>query len=216
MPKLVILTPNNLTLQILYINSLSSSVRPTRQFVGRTGPDSRILYETTVPRFNPPAEPARTVILGFCHSAFSVTLRRIDRKEKKRGSVDWRLECAAKSWPNGWIMGGGGSGQARGFFIHVSHPFSSIQWMWIVNPPLWERRDEWGKKTIGRTWMFCFWMNFYMDEKKRASWGKKRTGRRLMIFNDFFSGWISISMRKITGDFTVAFGHRHPLVTLVH
>jgi hypothetical protein len=31
-------------------------------------------------------------------------------------------------------------------------------------------------------------MNFYMDEKKRASWGKKRTGRRLMIFNDFFSG----------------------------
>jgi hypothetical protein len=55
-----------------------------------------------------------------------------------------------------------------------------------------------------------------MDEKKRASWGKKRTGRRLMIFNDFFSGWISISMRKITGDFTVAFGHRHPLVTLVH
>jgi len=24
-------------------------------------------------------------------------------------------------------------------------------------------------------------MNFYMDEKKRASWGKKTTGRRLMI-----------------------------------
>jgi len=120
--------------------------------------------------------------LELLRFAFSVTLRRIDW-----GGLFPR--CWLTTWVRCQILtermdywGAAGRGFHSRFSHHlhrVSHPFWSIQWMWIIIPNY--ERDEWG--WIWPYGFFCFpnfgWIN--IDEYQRElvfCWMRKEQTRK--------------------------------------
>ncbi len=181
--------------------------------------------DATVPRFNPPAEPARTVGFGKPDSARTVWFGKRDSAR----TVGFGNQAASARAHGTWFSGLGISTLGPGKFQDM------VFRTWDLNFGAWiftlavSKTETW--KLLGRAFQdvgsqlwdlgnFRIWFSGHgFQDLGSQLWGldfhtRGFQDRTLKTFRTWFSGCgISILGPGFhTGAFTVAFGHGHPLV----